>query len=109
MNPQFVEQMMGFPEGWTDLTRWCRKSRRLERGNNGNRGQIMEMHEYDLPNGKLCFDPKKHRSTLTRERLSPATAGEGTSPTEILNGLGGEDGPPNISRNISRESTPWTW
>ena len=45
----------------------------------------MEMHEYDLPNGKLCFDPKKHRYIYEGEVIPGCTTlVKGLSPTEIL-------------------------
>ncbi len=45
----------------------------------------MEIHEYDLPNGKLCFDPKKHRYIFDGEVIPGCTSlVKGLAPTDIL-------------------------
>lgn len=45
----------------------------------------MEIHEYQLPNGLLCFDPRKHRYLYEGEVIPGCTSlVKGLAPTDIL-------------------------
>ena len=64
---------------------------------------MKEIHEYDLPNGKLCFDPAKHRYIYDGEVIPGCTTlVKGLAPTDILIAWGCKLTAAHIEENVAK-------